>query len=124
MKSLNILIGLGVYLLVSLFFNGWPFLLYSVICTFGISLVVWLPAFWLIGFICTSIYKLFTSPEMTGNENKATSNFNKNQIVSTNYIQKERAAGVSDQQISLAFKNVGWTDSDIQAAFKYADSIK
>ncbi len=118
-KSHAIFVGLLAYLVCSAPFGGIPFLLMTVICTLGATLLLWLPVFWLIGFVILSIFKIFSSEDKPSEKP-----LDKNQMVFIQYIQKERAAGVSDQQIALALKNVGWTDSDIQAAFKHVDSIK
>jgi len=122
-KALSIFVGLIAYLLCSFPFGGVAFLFVSVVCTAGVALIVWLPAFWLVGFVILSLFDLFTAVS-TSDERQEAKPLDKKQMVFIQYIQKERAAGVSDQQISLAFKQVGWTDSDIQAAFKYADSVK
>lgn len=109
-------------------FGGISFLFASVLCTGGVALLVWLPAFGLIGFIIVSLYNLFAASKEDEKQEKQEvsplSPLDKKQMVFIQYIQKERAAGVSDQQISLAFENIGWTDKDIQTAFKYADSSK
>ena len=119
-KTGVIFVGALAYLLCFLPFGGWGFLVISVICTFGVALLIWLPVFWVIGSIVISLFNLFFNSD----GKKETKSLDQKQMVFIQYIQRERAAGVSDQQISLAFKDVGWTDSDIQAAFKYADSIK
>ena len=123
-EMLRIFVGLIAYLICSAPFGGLVFLMGTVVCTAGITLLLWLPAFWLIGFIILSLYDIFASGNTVASQEEKVNAPDKNQMVFIQYIQKERTAGVNDQQIALALKDAGWTDSDIQAAFKYADSIK
>lgn len=122
----RIFVGLTAYLLCSLYFKAlWVVLLFSVVCTWGATLILWLPAFWLIGSFVLALFDPSTYDFAgTVDEKQAEKSSNKSMMAFISYIRRERAAGVSDQQISLASKDAGWLDSDIQFAFKSADSVK
>jgi len=100
----------------------------SIICTAGITLVIWLPALWLLGTVVMKIFGLFfgrksqqlptnTSSQPIGNGSLTPSSNNELAIIG--YIVSSRNSGVAnDTVIRSNLKSGGWSDVDIDNAFK------
>jgi hypothetical protein len=95
--------------------------LISIVCTLGISLVIWLPLIWLIGYMSLSIiYFIITQFNQSSSpDNQGLLSVNNNQIYSlVDYIKKAQAKGYSDSQIETRLKEKGWTQVEINQAFQ------
>ncbi len=115
----------------------------SIVCTLGISLILWLPLWYGVGWIVTAIFKTIEGhlgPEkdkgitsaaealpQTGKLQALTERLNqelhndpalaRNQAALLNYISKAREKGLSNQQITLNLANTGWPADHINQAF-------
>jgi len=100
----------------------------SIICTAGISLVIWLPLLWLLGETVLKIIGLFfrkkpkqLSESITGQsvgKSLSTPSSN-NELAIIGYIVSSRNTGtMTDVAIKLNLKSGGWNDKDIEEAFK------
>lgn len=99
--------GIGFLILVAvfLFFNGLQFFILSIVCTLGISLVVWIPLAFFIG---TLVCMLF------GIEKKGS--VSKEQQALRDYVSRAKNIGLSSEEIKKALKEKGWSEDEITAA--------
>ncbi|WP_017718151.1 hypothetical protein [Kamptonema formosum] len=94
----------------------------SVICTAGISLALWLPLWWVVGFAITGIYSLIAQLagwqriEVPITVANMTVSFTSEQIALANYTRDARAKGLSDTQIASRLTAQGWTNEEIEVA--------
>lgn len=91
----------------------------SVICTLGLGLIIWVPLFWLVGFIVLAIADLFGFPRTRV---QATSPVQRDIRAITGYISQSRVQGASDTQITTRLREKGWTDDEINRAFQTFNS--
>jgi hypothetical protein len=100
-------IGIGFFILIVVFsfFKGLPFFILSIVCTLGISLVVWVPLAFFIG---TLACKLF------GIEKKGP--VSKEQQALRDYVSRAKNSGLSSEEIKKALKDKGWSEDEIAAA--------
>jgi hypothetical protein len=109
------IVGMGLTLLVAAFFEGGvAFIFISIICTAFISLVIWIPLWWTVGYIFLTIIGQFTkSPAKRKPPVVRESN------VLTQYIRKELARGKwSLEQIDQRLRANGWSEGEIQYAHR------
>jgi hypothetical protein len=118
--------------------------IFSIICTVGISLVLWLPLWYGVGWIVIQIVKTVQGylgsgedkgttsaaahapPPQTGKLVDLTERLNqelrndptlaRNQVALLNYVRKAREKGLSNQQITLDLTNTGWPTDHINLA--------
>lgn len=136
-QSYRILVGLvSLYLIIAIsigdFIGTWVLLFASVICTLGLSLIIWVPLSWLIGFVIlyliNSIRRKSFLPQTNNISASDLEESNPASIVSNDvlaiaqYILKCRKRGASDSQITNRLKWTGWTDRDIGLAFSYLNN--
>jgi len=109
--DLSVLEGIGV---------SYAFVVTSIICTAGISLVVWLPVWWVLGAITLSLLErnganaieILKTPRL-GHVSQAVIKF----------IQKEIAHGaLSRDEINNRLLEMGWSDDTIKQANQIVDS--
>lgn len=118
--------------------------LLSIICTVGISLILWLPLWFGVGWLTIAIFKMIEkrlgsdkgaspaadaspSTPQTDQPHTLTDRLNqelqndpalaRNQAAVLNYIKKAREKGLSNQQITLDLTNTGWPTDYINWAF-------
>jgi hypothetical protein len=110
----------------------------SIICTAGISLIIWLPVCYGIGFsalwLAGQVVKLFHTPEDSSRrpqptEHRETVNLQvlnqriqqssqqHNQQALEEYIQRAIAYGYTEQKIIENLTQHGWSESEIQQAY-------
>ncbi|MGK7926227.1 MAG: hypothetical protein AB4290_13455 [Spirulina sp.] len=100
--------------------NAISILALSIICTAGVSLVIWIPLWWLVGWITLAIYRAIAkSAPATPREAIATTH-DINQQALLNYMKLAKSKGYSDSQISSRLRVEGWKDSEIEAARQLA----
>ena len=100
--------------------------LISVICTLGLSLFIWIPLFWMVGFLALEIFGLLNrSLNHRGDAGEGgTSDRQAVFAVSTDiqamvsYINQSRVHGATDQQIATRLRAKGWTEGEINHAFQ------
>ena len=102
----------------------------SLVCTAGISLVIWIPIMNLIGLIINSIIfgimgksmdeKAESDQKKPDNEQKLSfisSPDNLDLLVVRKYIQDAKAKNVSNEEIKDRLLENGWSEDDIDSAF-------
>ncbi len=108
-------IGLCITLLIAACIDGclW-FVAGSIICTAGISLIVWFPVWWFMGSIVLGIIDLFReTPE------QPRPSVDRDHLMLTRYITQALAAGRwSREQIDEHLRQNGWTDQAIERAHR------
>lgn len=130
-RGKRILIGFAFMIFISLVFGAFPFLLASIVCTGGISLIVYIPLALMLG---TAIDKLIfnrnnkieeqisanTDKNNVGSDNQIL--LTKDQIALVNYIREAQSRGMDTNSIFLALKDNGWMEDDIRKAFGYSQT--
>ena len=114
------IIGILILVGVLCFRTDWvPVFFMSIICTLGISLVVWLPLIYVAGFIVYELSALFARLylKQAGADKEKPVSIDKNLRALVDYVWRERARGVSDADIALDLKGQGWTEKEITKAF-------
>jgi len=102
----------------------------SIVCTAGITLVIWIPLFLGIGRITRKmLIKIFGIKKTEVNtvvNNKLVENIiikipSKNELAIIEYITNSRSTGISDTLIHENLKRVGgWSEIEIAEAFKHS----
>lgn len=96
----------------------------SVICTAGISLIIWVPLLMLLGTTVVAISNLITGNKQTKLStdivSKTTMNppSSNNELALIGYIVSSRNSKMDDTTIRSNLKSGGWTNQDIDSAFK------
>ena len=108
-------------------------LVFSVICTAGISLILWLPIWYGVGYLMVALFRLLvrafggqpSSPQQplaqaapAGEQGQALS---RDQLAVTNYIKKARAKGLNRESISKTLQTNGWTADSINQGFQWVE---
>ena len=98
----------------------WQLFSYSITCTSGWSLLIWIPTFWVAGFITLEIFGI---RRWIVNHEASTSylaQFSDRQDIQmiVSYIVQSRVHGASDQQIVMRLRSKGWTEDEISLAFQ------
>ena len=103
---------------------------YSIVCTLGVSLLIWLPLAWLVGavtlmlffgiakvmgFSVTTIFPVLNRPVGEVFQ-PAVSRATVHQQGLINYIQKAQAKGFSTSQIHKRLRLEGWEQTEIEQA--------
>jgi hypothetical protein len=105
--------------------NAWLILSMSVVCTAGISLVIWIPLWWFVGWVIIKIFESLTGRtvggEATGDAVYSTPTgqsvpVSSDQKSLIDYIEKASRNGLSETQITSRLKAQGWKDEEIQQA--------
>lgn len=95
------------------------FFVLSIICTVGLTLIVYLPIFYWIGIAAQAIYQAITDrpgkPKIP-NE-KLTDSLTHVQKAARSYIIKARNQGYSDERIVALMRKSGWSEGSIQFFF-------
>jgi len=132
MKFLKTLTGAIVILIVALIFDAWSFLLISIICTAGISLVLYIPLSLAIGELVFIIFKWDKKEEKTlktiegaiKKDKEVNKGFlykidRRNEILNlVTYIGKARDANISTVKIIDNLREAGWKDADIEKSIE------
>ena len=123
-SALNFGAGVGEFLFIGLL-NLMQLFILSLVCTLGISLIIWLPLGYGVGWI---VYKIAgwdrvfhkkqadtqkPEPQIEGSPTR-------DQQALLNYIKKARSKGLNDDQISQKLTTNGWPTDSITAAFQMA----
>ena len=99
------------------------FMLMSIICTAGISLVVWVPVWWGVGWIVMAIIGMVRgkgTDDFVRSESNRQPIMNKEHVVA-DFITKARTCGLDNAEIRRRLIDAGWTDEAIADASKLAD---
>jgi hypothetical protein len=100
----------------------WMFIGISSICTGGIGLIVWIILFWVLGRLIEAILNIiaFGHPQLANESSGHTvSPFSNTDLAIMKYITDSRKAGdMTDAVIRSNLKGGGWSDEEIERAFK------
>lgn len=101
-------------------FTTWTLIVASIICTLGISLIMWVPLWWLIGWVVLAIFELLREriQPTSDAQLQTTPAVSRDAIALSAYIRRSRQAGASDSQITTRLKEQGWTEAEITQAFE------
>ena len=91
----------------------------SVVCTAGISLIIWIPLCWAIGWIILQILKL--AGVFSPATNPVNTRIESHTMALINYIKQAKNHGLSDTQIATRLRTQGWTNEDIETAQRMAN---
>ncbi|WP_072622666.1 hypothetical protein [Spirulina major] len=92
-------------------FGGLIIIGVSIVCTLGVSLVLWVPLWWLLGWIVLRLLKAKAAAPTVA-------------MVSNNlrplmtYIEQARSRGYSDDQIQRRLTQEGWSEAEVEAALQ------
>lgn len=92
-------------------------LLFSIVCTAGIGLVVWLPLWWVVGWATLALIGLFKEHPV-GKEEATRESFLLNQamVALSEYMRLAAADGISDDEIVAHLRSTGWSEAEILKA--------
>ena len=119
---LSTLVGLGLTFLIATFIEGgYEFILISIICTAFISLVIWIPIWFTLGFVFLSIIRLCARLFMKSKPKPQSDKppIDPNLSVLSRYIRSELAKGRWNlDQIDQKLRSNGWSDEAIEDAHR------
>jgi hypothetical protein len=96
---LVLFVGLYIY-------NGFLFFFFSIICTLGISLVVWVPLAFFIGSLVLPFFDSVEEKSPISREQRAL----------RDYISRAKNYGLNSEEIKKALQDKGWSEDEIAAA--------
>lgn len=116
----NIFIGIVIELVGSVIFGGeqGPYIIaLTVICTAGVSLVIWIPLAAVLGWIVTSLFadKKLEAPHIASTEEKS-------QVVLVSYLQRVLDSGIDIEEAVNLLKSNGWKENNIRDALLTIDA--
>ncbi len=115
-----VLTYLGMSLIFFDFGVAFGILIFSIICTLGISLVLWVPIWWLVGYIPIVIFRRLrgTQNATEPNEEEAgsTVSLSNDQRALLNYVRKAVSKGLSKESIVQNLQTNGWAIENINWA--------
>ena len=93
----------------------------SVICTAGIGLAFWAGIAWILGWftLLVVVFPFFASDEEQGNSDTEDRRDGA-QTALIGYIQRSRAANATESQITNRLISQGWSETDIEQAYRAA----
>lgn len=98
----------------------------SIVCTLGVSLLIWIPIWWVIGSIVIAIAPprianiLGVQKLQVTNQPVRRIKASPSQLALANYIKKAENTGLSDQAIFNRLLVKGWTQEEIESAQEIA----
>ena len=119
---MRILVGIPVtFLGLIIVAGGWEnarmVLLLSVVCTYGIGLIVWIGLCWVVGAVTLAIIGIFVK-KPDGKEGAKGTRLDLDQTAMTEYMKKAHARGMSRDEISDRLHQQGWSFDVIKSAFR------
>ena len=109
---------------------------FSIICTLGISLILWIPLWYVVGYgvllalrFILPLFGMDISPIFERKKAKPASDgsqaarptLSRDQLALINYIKKAQVKGLTKEQISSNLENNGWTSGSITSAFQMVE---
>lgn len=104
-KILATIVGFLILLAAFYICGGLQFFIMSIVCTAGVSLVVWIPCAFVIGVL---IFVWLGIEEKTP--------LSKEQRALRDYVSRAKNSGLSSEEIKKALKDKGWSEDEITAA--------
>jgi hypothetical protein len=116
-------VGMTIIIVIAVISNQLPALMASLVCTMGISLVVYVPVSIIIGKLYFHLLDKFLDEEpadkVIGDNKEVIPITNNVQKAIVDYIEQARLSGMNDGQIGDSLKSQGgWSDDEIIEAFK------
>jgi hypothetical protein len=109
-------------------------LFFSIICTAGISLILWLPLWYGVGYLGAALFRLLLraiegqsstppqqSPAPAAPTGEPGQGLSRDQVAVFNYIKKAKAKGLNREFISKALQANGWTAESINQGFQLVE---
>ena len=118
---MEIIIGAVTVLLFALAFDWMPAFITSIVCTLGLSLIIWIPIFWIVGILVMLLIGLLYSifaPQTHNSRQPATTPVTDYNRELVSFIYKSRRHGASDAQIVSRLQQQQWTALEIERAFQ------
>ena len=120
----KIAIGVALTVLVGVFFNDLlEFALLTIVCTGGVGLIGWLPAWWIIGHIVVFISDKLTSRDATVEREETTADSAETGtgMLLADYISKQLLRGELERhEITQKLVQQGWSQDDVDSAYLQA----
>ena len=91
--------------------EGFGLLLISVVCTAGLGLLVWIPLWWVVGWLTLSVAGINMGKKISTG---LTSPMERDADVVAKYIKDARGQGMGDEDIDKALRLHGWREEFIQ----------
>lgn len=90
----------------------------SVVCTFGIGLLLWLPLSYLVGWIFVKLLRFVPGWEnalisLDKKKKQPTKDVNRTLAPVVQYIINVQSAGMTKEEIDQSLKEAGWSDDQI-----------
>lgn len=119
------------------FGSAFGILAFSIICTAGISLILWVPIWYAVGYgvlIALRVILPLFGMDISGvferkkvkpasdDSQPARPKLSRDELALVNYIKKARAKGLNDQQISQNLAGNGWKANSVTTAFAMVES--
>ena len=107
--------------------KGFGFLLLSIVCTAGISLAVWIPAWWVVGWVTLAVVSQIgnitnkVEPEPVS---QLTVVPNPNKLALTAYVRQAMAFGMDADEMTRRLQLNGWEAAEIRTALQSCNSSK
>lgn len=119
---LQIIVGIPVSFLILIPFVGvsdaGAFLLLSIVCTLGISLVVWIPIWFVLGWIVLGIFKVAGFTPVSVSPTRMPTQHERDVKGLIGYMRGAEANGLSNEQITRTLEEAGWSSALIDEARK------
>ena len=90
----------------------------SIVCTAGVSLVVWIPVWFILGWIAAAICGMAGLTPESKNPSQILSQHERNVKGVVKYMRRAKASGVSDVQITYKLEEAAWSSAVIDDARK------
>jgi len=105
--------------------DGLSFLALTIICTAGISLLIYIPLSWLLGTIVITAYRILFKKYINKFDEGEEAKIDNNNKAIIDYILQARGVGFSDDKIKQTLiLEGGWSKEEVEKAFKIKSLIK
>jgi hypothetical protein len=105
----------------------------SIICTLGISLTIWIPLWYFVGWLTIGLVRWLAkiirgTPSRLNSQQPESARSDqptlpKNRLALVSFITKAREKGLTDEQIILQLKNNGWAEDEINWALDFVNQM-
>jgi len=115
------LVGIPVSFVILIFFVGGEapaFMVLSIICTLGISLVVWVPIWFVLGWIVLGIGRISGAIPESKRPTRISTQHERDVKGVVAYMRSAEASGLSKEQITRKLESAGWSNAIIDEARK------
>ena len=96
---------------------------FSIVCTAGISLVVWIPGWWLLGTVVSQVFEMVLKQEAKASPPRPMGRRERQICTLANYMKKAHSAGLSVNSIVNNLEQAGWPTDLIRESLEYAKKV-